>query len=270
MNLDALASGQSSRETQASSPSDMSLFRDIEQATMPFSVYAAMLSSQLIVMVAGRLPGFDVGPSYRESAVSDCLGMEKFGGDNLIKDWPSFMAHGTSQFWASPAQAELRRVMPKKPAAPSVKARPMPVRPGTLGHIRLERRVAITIRDGIYLSDCACTPSLDKPGLRGRARWCKTRGCPMSEATRRNNYPPGFGAVPIAIQRIDGKHHVAADSVPVCAPFARELIDDTRAFRFPGLRVEGDVIRLDLANASAVYDHVAETLSGNWTSELRI
>jgi hypothetical protein len=48
------------------------------------------------------------------------------------------------------------------------------------------------------------------------------------------------------------------------------LIDDTRAFRLPGLRVEGDVIHLDLANASAVYDHVAETLSGDWTSELRI
>jgi hypothetical protein len=100
MNLDALASGQSSRETQASSPRDISLSRDIEQATMPFSVYVAMLSSQLIVTVAGRVPEFDVGPSYRESAVSDCLGMEKFARDNLIKDWPSFMAHDrTSQFW---------------------------------------------------------------------------------------------------------------------------------------------------------------------------
>lgn len=130
MNLDALASGQSSRETQASSPRDISLFRDIEQATMPFSVYAAMLSSQLIVTVAGRLAEFQVGPSYRESAVSGCLGMEKFARDNLIKDWPSFMAHDrTSRFWGSPAQAELRRVMHKKPATPSVKARPMPVGP---------------------------------------------------------------------------------------------------------------------------------------------
>ena len=78
----------------------MSLFRDIEQATMPFSVYAAMLSSQLIVTVAGRVPEFDVGPSYRESVVSDRLGMEKCARDSLIKDWPSFMAHDrTSQFW---------------------------------------------------------------------------------------------------------------------------------------------------------------------------
>jgi hypothetical protein len=99
MNLDALASSQSSRETQASSPRDISRFRDIEQATMPVSV-SAMLSSQLNVRVAGRVPEFDVGPSYRESAVSDCLGMEKFARDNLIKDRPSVMTHeGTSQFW---------------------------------------------------------------------------------------------------------------------------------------------------------------------------
>ena len=78
MSLTPLASAQSSRETQASSPRDISLFRDIEEATMPFSVYAAMLSSQLIVTVAGRVPEFDVGPSCRESTVSDCLSMERF------------------------------------------------------------------------------------------------------------------------------------------------------------------------------------------------
>jgi hypothetical protein len=146
MNLDALASGQSSRETQASSPRDISLFRDIEQATMPFSVYAAVLSSQLIVTVAGRVPEFDVGPSYR-------VGLAELYG-----------ARQDEPVLASPAQAELRRVMHKKPAAPSVKARPMPVRPETLGHIPLERRVAMTICDGIYPSDCARTLSLDKPG----------------------------------------------------------------------------------------------------------
>jgi hypothetical protein len=42
--------------------------------------------------------------------------------------------------------------MHKKPAAPSVKARPMPVRPETLDHIPLERRVAMTVQDGIYQS----------------------------------------------------------------------------------------------------------------------
>jgi hypothetical protein len=92
----------------------------------------------------------------------------------------------------------------------------------------------------------------------------------MSEATRRRNYPPGFGAVPIELQTIDSKHHVATDYFPIYALFARELINDTRAFCFPGLRVEGDVIHLDLAHASAVYDHVAETVSGNWASELGI
>lgn len=92
----------------------------------------------------------------------------------------------------------------------------------------------------------------------------------MSEASRRRNYPPGFGAVPIEVQTIDSKHHVATDCLPIYVLFAIELIDDTRAFRFPGLRVEGDVIHLDLANASAVYDHGAGTLDGDWTSELRI
>jgi hypothetical protein len=60
---------------------------------VPFSVYAAMLSSQLIVTVAGRVPEFDLGPSCRESTVSDCLSMERFARDKLIKDWLSFMEH---------------------------------------------------------------------------------------------------------------------------------------------------------------------------------
>jgi hypothetical protein len=60
---------------------------------MPFSMYAAMLSSQLIVMVDDRVPQFDVGPSCRESTVADCLTMENFARDKLIKDWPTFTAH---------------------------------------------------------------------------------------------------------------------------------------------------------------------------------
>jgi len=59
---------------------------------MPFPIYAAMLSSQLIVTVADRVPEFDVGPSCRESTVPDCQTMEKFARDKLIKDWPSFTA----------------------------------------------------------------------------------------------------------------------------------------------------------------------------------
>jgi hypothetical protein len=60
---------------------------------MPFPVYAAMLSSQLIVTVADRVPEFDVGPSCRESTVPDCPTMENFAHDKLIKDWPTFTAH---------------------------------------------------------------------------------------------------------------------------------------------------------------------------------
>jgi hypothetical protein len=60
---------------------------------MPFPVYAAMLSSQLIVMVVDRVPEFDVGPSCRESTVPDCQTMENFARDKLIKDWPTFTTH---------------------------------------------------------------------------------------------------------------------------------------------------------------------------------
>jgi hypothetical protein len=60
---------------------------------MPFPVYAAMLSSQLIVTVADRVPEFDVGPSCRESTVPDCQTMEGFARDKLVKDWPTFTAH---------------------------------------------------------------------------------------------------------------------------------------------------------------------------------
>jgi hypothetical protein len=60
------------------------------EVAMPFSVYAAMLSSQLIITVADRVPEFDVGPSCRESSVPDCLNMEKVARDKLTKDWPTF------------------------------------------------------------------------------------------------------------------------------------------------------------------------------------
>jgi hypothetical protein len=143
MNLDALASGQSSRETQASSPSDVSLFWDIEQATMPFSVYAAMLGSQLIVTVAGRVPEFDVGPSGRESAVGLTRHGEIRSGQAHQGLVELYGARKDEPVLASPAQAELRHVIRKKPAPPSIKARPMPVRPETLAPIPLERRVAI-------------------------------------------------------------------------------------------------------------------------------
>jgi hypothetical protein len=59
---------------------------------MPFSTYAAMLSSQLIVTVADHVPNFDIAPTCRESSVPDCLNMEKIARDKLIKDWPTFTA----------------------------------------------------------------------------------------------------------------------------------------------------------------------------------
>jgi hypothetical protein len=59
---------------------------------MPFSIYAGMLSSQLVVMIADRVPQFDVGPSCRESTVPDCLTMENIARDKLVKDWQIFTA----------------------------------------------------------------------------------------------------------------------------------------------------------------------------------
>jgi hypothetical protein len=60
---------------------------------MSFPIYAAMLSSQLIVTVADRIPEFDVGPGCRESAIPDCQAMEKVARDRLIKDWSTFTVH---------------------------------------------------------------------------------------------------------------------------------------------------------------------------------
>jgi hypothetical protein len=59
---------------------------------MPFPVYAAMLSSQLIVVIADRPPEFDVKPGCRESTVQDCLGMEKIAREKLVEAWPNFTA----------------------------------------------------------------------------------------------------------------------------------------------------------------------------------
>jgi hypothetical protein len=59
---------------------------------MPFPVYAAMLSSQLIVLIADRVPQIDVGPSCRESTVHDCLSTEKLAREKLVEAWPRFTA----------------------------------------------------------------------------------------------------------------------------------------------------------------------------------
>jgi hypothetical protein len=59
---------------------------------MVLSTYAALLSSQLIVTVADRVPKFDVGPSCRESTVHDCLSTEKIAREKLVETWPRFTA----------------------------------------------------------------------------------------------------------------------------------------------------------------------------------
>jgi hypothetical protein len=56
------------------------------------SIYAAILSSPLIITVADRVPEFDVGQSCRESTVPECLNMEKIARDKLVKDWQTFTA----------------------------------------------------------------------------------------------------------------------------------------------------------------------------------
>ena len=79
---------------------------------MPFFVYATMLSSQLIVMVADRVPQFDVGPTCRESTVPDCTSMENIARDNhqgladLRSARQGKVRHGRKDVRA----AELRRV----------------------------------------------------------------------------------------------------------------------------------------------------------------
>jgi hypothetical protein len=60
---------------------------------MSFPIYAAMLSSQLIVLVADRVPEFDVGQTCRESTVSDCLLLEKWAHEKLIESWQHYTAH---------------------------------------------------------------------------------------------------------------------------------------------------------------------------------
>ena len=59
---------------------------------MLLPMYAALLSSQLAVPIADRVPAFDVGPTCHEATVPDCLNMEKIARDKLIEAWPHFTA----------------------------------------------------------------------------------------------------------------------------------------------------------------------------------
>ena len=67
---------------------------------MPFHVYAAILSTQLIVTVADRVPEFDAGPFCRTyssgGSVQDCLTAEKLAHEKLIEAWPRYTAQDKS------------------------------------------------------------------------------------------------------------------------------------------------------------------------------
>lgn len=56
-----------------------------EEAIMPFPVYAALLTSQLVVPIGDRVPEFDVGPSCHEATVPDCLNVEKIARTSSSK-----------------------------------------------------------------------------------------------------------------------------------------------------------------------------------------
>jgi hypothetical protein len=57
---------------------------------MPFSLYAVLLTSQLVVPIADHVPEFDVRPTCREATVPDCLGMEKIARQKLVEAWSQF------------------------------------------------------------------------------------------------------------------------------------------------------------------------------------
>jgi hypothetical protein len=64
---------------------------------MPFRIYAAILSSQLVVAVADRVPEFDVEPfcrAYSDQSYTnkDCLAAEKLAHEKLIAAWPQYTA----------------------------------------------------------------------------------------------------------------------------------------------------------------------------------
>jgi hypothetical protein len=67
---------------------------------MPFRIYAAILSTQLIVTVADRIPEFDVGPFCRAyptgASPQDCLASEKQAHEKLIEAWPRYTAQDKS------------------------------------------------------------------------------------------------------------------------------------------------------------------------------
>jgi hypothetical protein len=63
---------------------------------MPFRIYAAIVSSHLVVTVADRVPEFDGGPFCRlyntGDSVQDCLASEKLAHEKLVENWANYTA----------------------------------------------------------------------------------------------------------------------------------------------------------------------------------
>jgi hypothetical protein len=69
----------------------------LAEAVMPFGIYAAILSSQLIVTVADHVPEFNSAPYCRTydaaQPLKDCLASEKQTHEKLTKVWSNYTAH---------------------------------------------------------------------------------------------------------------------------------------------------------------------------------
>jgi hypothetical protein len=64
---------------------------------MPFPIYAAIVSSHLVVTVADRVPEFDFGPFCRAyssgDSLQDCQASEKLAHEKLLDNWKNYTAH---------------------------------------------------------------------------------------------------------------------------------------------------------------------------------
>jgi hypothetical protein len=74
-----------------------SAFDTLVRLNMPLSIASAILSSQLVVTVADRVPNLDVKPGCRESSISDCLSLEEAARAELAKGWPNFSPREKAQ-----------------------------------------------------------------------------------------------------------------------------------------------------------------------------
>jgi hypothetical protein len=59
---------------------------------MLLSMSVAVLSSQLIIATASRVPTLNVRPSCRQSTIPDCLHQEQNARKTLVEQWAKFAA----------------------------------------------------------------------------------------------------------------------------------------------------------------------------------